>query len=556
MNEASATSLLEQFELLSSLDTAASRDIVPLHDHCLFLELVAQAIGVLEEGDLSDLSVVVDTHTALQVEGFDKFLQRAKGATFIGPIPERWMNDAHVSSFPLSLPPKTAEHLFLVISPGTHLAVLGQAKAWSGQDTPTYTGGWVFRRLAVHRIARHILGANTPPAGEDREDVTAALAAALMRCHAAVLETLQRDMAMDKNDLFSVLNILKAISAKRRAHDVLFVFVEQIARVVSAERCSIVRVWGSDETGQVLASHEDATVNHRTIQMDKYPELRAALATHEKIVVSDVRTHPLTHDLAEVLGQAQIRALLVIPIVLFDETIGSLFLRAARKSGTFTVREISFFEVVAEAAANALERAHLFESIQIANERLERLAITDGLTGLYNHRYCRDRLEEEFQRAIRYRLPLSCMIFDVDNFKHFNDTYGHLLGDSILREISERTLTCVRKSDLVARYGGEEFIVIMPQTDSAGGFAEAERLRRAIASRLFRDVPEDVQVTVSVGVGTLDQEQMQNYDDIIRAADIALYEAKRTGKNKVAAFSGALTPIVTAAPAPRRKRRR
>src|SRR5690606_13807358 len=117
-------------------------------------------------------------------------------------------------------------------------------------------------------------------------------------------------------------------------------------------------------------------------------------------------------------------------------------------------REISFFEIVAEAAANALERAQLFESIQVANERLEQLAITDGLTGLYNHRHFRDRLESEFQRALRYKLPLSLLLFDVDDFKQLNDTFGHLQGDHILRELAQRTLTSVRHSDFVSRYGG------------------------------------------------------------------------------------------------------
>jgi len=356
----------------------------------------------------------------------------------------------------------------------------------------------------------------------------------LMTLHANALAARQNDISMDKKDLSSVLNILKAISARRRAHDILFVFVEQIARVVTSDRCSVVRVWGSDRKGHVVASHEDEGVVDRSIDLDKYPELNKAMKEDCKVVINDVETDPLTSHLTGVLKKAKINAILVIPIVLYDDTVGSLLLRAVRSHGSFSLREVSFFEIVTEAATNALERAHLFESIQVANESLERLAITDGLTGLYNHRYFRERLEQEMIRALRYRLPLACMIFDVDDFKKFNDTYGHLLGDSILKEIAERTRHCVRQSDICARYGGEEFVVILPQTKYDGAMVEAERIREVIASKQFRGVPDDVGLTVSVGVGVLDFESMLTYEDLLRAADQAMYRAKRNGKNQVA----------------------
>src|SRR5690606_8042490 len=248
----------------------------------------------------------------------------------------------------------------------------------------------------------------------------------LMSVHSQRMATARPGAGVNKDDLFSVLDILKAISAKRRAHDILFVFVEEIARILKVDRCSIVRVWGGDTKGHVLASHEDERIRDIVISLDKYPELRLALDMRERVVIADTRHDPVTREFAAELDSAGIRSLVVIPIVLFDPNVGSLFLRAARRRGEFTPREVSFCEIVAEAASNALERAHLFEQIQRTNERLEFLAVTDGLTGLYNHRYFRKRLQEEFDRAMRYDLPLSCLIFDVDNFKRINDTYGHL----------------------------------------------------------------------------------------------------------------------------------
>jgi len=541
-------SLLDKLQLLPEPDSEAARQLIPVHDHTLFLELVSEAARIAGDAAGDDLLIICDGHTSLHTPAVTLLARSAQQMVLLGESGEQTLDLPHISRQPLPHIPKEQDHLFVVLSKQVSIAVFGCARAWAGNEAPMFHGGWTVLRGDVTRIAREIVPEAAAVHGEASAQAdpvvqqTLRTASALIRHQAQALVALQHDMAMDKNDLFAVLNILKAISSKRRAHDVLFVFVEQVARVVLAERCSIVRIWGSDKTGQVLASHEDSNVSHHEIELAKYPELRAALTTHQKIVVNDVQANPLTREIAPVLQEANIQALLVIPIVLFDDAIGSLFLRAARSEGTFALREISFFEVVAEAAANALERAHLFESIQIANERLERLAITDGLTGLYNHRYCRDRLEEEFLRASRYRLPLSCIIFDVDNFKKFNDTYGHLLGDSILREIAERTLSCIRKSDLVARYGGEEFVVIMPQTDLKGGTSEGERLRNAIASKPFQGVPEGVQVTVSVGVAALEHDTMSNYDDIIRTADTALYEAKRSGKNRVVAMSGVAAP--------------
>jgi diguanylate cyclase (GGDEF)-like protein len=179
-----------------------------------------------------------------------------------------------------------------------------------------------------------------------------------------------------------------------------------------------------------------------------------------------------------------------------------------------------------------LERAHLFESIQRANERLELLAITDGLTGLFNHRHFRERIDEEFVRAMRYGLELSCVIFDIDDFKQINDTFGHLNGDHVLQEIGARTLQFIRKTDMAARYGGEEFAIVMPQTGYQGAMAQSERLLDELRLAPYKGIPADYNVTVSIGVGVLDREAMSDCEALIRAADSALYQAKRNGKDQ------------------------
>ena len=283
---------------------------------------------------------------------------------------------------------------------------------------------------------------------------------------------------LNRDDLFSVLEILKAISSRRRAHDVLFVFVEQIARVIETNRCSIVQVWGGERKGRVQASHEDETVSDLVIDLEKYPEILHAMETRQKVVINDVARHRLTRQYARQLSEAGIRVLMVIPIVLFDPNVGSLFLRVTRRRGSFALREIGFCEIVAEAAGNALERAQLFERIQRANERLERLAVTDALTGLHNRRHFHQRLQEEYQRSKRYALPLACVMFDIDDFKKINDNYGHLAGDHTLKSMALLLKKTFRSSDIISRFGGDEFAVF--------AITESCSFKKYIKERIFK----------------------------------------------------------------------
>jgi diguanylate cyclase (GGDEF)-like protein len=496
--------------------------------------LLGEVLSVSREHAGQGLVLLMDRITAQRPDA-DALRAVADKAVVFGEkssaVPD---NVVQVAEMPA---PLAQEQFLVLVAPGFAVALMTQASAHKGPGA-TY-GVWTLSRHDVVALAEALLkGANVsgvelPGESDGSLETFSAIANRLMGVHAELVDTSRHAVAVNKDDLFSVLDILKAISSRRRAHDILFVFVEQIAKVIKVDRCSVVRVWGSDQTGHVLASHEDERVHDLSISLEKYPELRIVMARREKVVINDVAQDPLTREFAAELGAASIRSLAVIPIMLFDTNVGSLFLRVARKQSGFTAREISFCEIVAEAASNALERAHLFEQIQRSNERLEFLAVTDGLTGLYNHRFFRKRLQEEFDRAVRYGLSLSCLIFDVDNFKRINDTYGHLQGDAILREMSVRIMRTVRKSDIVARYGGEEFTVILTQTGIEGAAAEAERLHVELSTKPYPGMPEGMQVTVSIGVCTLDQERMLDSDALLRVADSALYTAKGQGKNQV-----------------------
>jgi diguanylate cyclase (GGDEF)-like protein len=178
------------------------------------------------------------------------------------------------------------------------------------------------------------------------------------------------------------------------------------------------------------------------------------------------------------------------------------------------------------------------------NDELTSIASTDTLTGLMNRRYFNLRLSSEISRARRYALPLSLVIVDIDNFKRINDTYGHSFGDRVLRELSQLLLANIRESDLLARFGGEELALILPNTKRLAAFDLLERLRQQVASRVFYAADDKVSITLSIGLTQFDS-QRHSAVELIKEADMALYEAKNNGKNQVVMF-GVHRPLTPA----------
>jgi two-component system, cell cycle response regulator len=169
------------------------------------------------------------------------------------------------------------------------------------------------------------------------------------------------------------------------------------------------------------------------------------------------------------------------------------------------------------------------------NRRLELLSITDGLTRLHNHRHLQDELARAFDEAQRYERPLSLAMIDIDYFKKFNDTYGHAVGDEVLKRVAELYRESVRSTDLVARYGGEEFAVMMPETGLDDAITFAEKIRSLIAETPIDTQAGEVAVNVSIGVASVPHTKIRAAKDLVIAADKALYRAKRNGRNRVEA---------------------
>jgi diguanylate cyclase (GGDEF)-like protein/PAS domain S-box-containing protein len=172
-----------------------------------------------------------------------------------------------------------------------------------------------------------------------------------------------------------------------------------------------------------------------------------------------------------------------------------------------------------------------------ANRRLEELAKTDALTGLKNRRHFESDLYRCCAEASRYHTPLTCMMIDIDYFKSINDTFGHDVGDQVLRDIAHAIQDQVRNVDIAARFGGEEFVVLMPQTPLDGASILAERLCERIADTTFDSIPDGRQVTISIGVCCAGQKKGIDGQSLVKAADTAMYESKRNGRNQVTSVS-------------------
>ena len=186
------------------------------------------------------------------------------------------------------------------------------------------------------------------------------------------------------------------------------------------------------------------------------------------------------------------------------------------------------FQILAQQFLIMVKRAFLYKNI------LE-LAFMDGLTQIFSRRHLLERFKEELKRSRKFKHNLSFLMVDIDKFKGFNDKYGHLVGDAILREVSKAVKDNIRQIDFAGRYGGEELSIVLPETDKEQALLAAERIRQAIEIRDVKAYDEELKVTVSIGIATFPGDA-DDSDPLIEAADKALYLAKNAGRNRVCAY--------------------
>lgn len=189
-------------------------------------------------------------------------------------------------------------------------------------------------------------------------------------------------------------------------------------------------------------------------------------------------------------------------------------------------------EIIKSFPISESNKTDVIKKINFMYSQTKHMSVTDSLTGLFNRRYFENTYEREFLRAQRYSNDMSVAVLDVDFFKKINDTYGHLCGDYVLKEIAYLTLQTFRKTDIVFRYGGEEIVVILTETPLEKAIIPLERLRKAIENYPFNYDSNDIRVTVSIGVEALHNE-ITSAENLLGNADRALYIAKEQGRNRV-----------------------
>ncbi|MCS6775028.1 MAG: sensor domain-containing diguanylate cyclase [Chloroherpetonaceae bacterium] len=246
-------------------------------------------------------------------------------------------------------------------------------------------------------------------------------------------------------------------------------------------------------------------------------------ARGKQIVIPDLQKEPNLLNVEMI--PPRVRSFISMPLRVQNNVVGVINLSHSRPNA-FSPEDVQLLTILAAQAAITIERTEVFHTMEL-------LAITDGLTQIYNHRYFHRRLEDEIKRGRRYKTVHTLLMVDIDRFKAINDRFGHTTGDAILRDLAALLRRSVRETEIVARYGGEEFAIILTQTDLEQGMIAAERVRASVEAQTFTTVDgQPLSLTVSIGVAAFPR-HARNASDLLEQADRALYTAKREGRNRV-----------------------
>lgn len=405
-------------------------------------------------------------------------------------------------------------------------ALLAAASAAAGPSLPAIPGG----RATLGALLR------------DRDQVTGVVAVGAHRSgaftedHASRLSALAPAAALACRGIEDRVRLSRAIREVSLLHEVarladtagdtdgIYAAVGRlIARGIPCENCTVYAV--DRDAGALVPKGTHGSVVNLLDQMRFSMGFGVEgwlLEGRKHLVVADALREP---SLAGAAVPPSVRSFLAAPMTVQGAVVGAIVASHARPNA-FSREDLRLLSALAGQSAASVERLDMRRS-------LERMAITDGLTSIYNHRYFRMRLQQEVERARRYSLNLAVLIMDIDRFKEMNDQHGHAVGDAVLAEMAGVLHRNMRSTEIVARYGGDEFVALLPQTDADQAAIAAERmLRRVREHRFGAVVGAAMRVTVSIGIAAL-SEAGEAADRLMERADGALYRAKREGRNQM-----------------------
>lgn len=312
----------------------------------------------------------------------------------------------------------------------------------------------------------------------------------------------------------------KALGSTLHLKETMKIVTDAAKGMLNYETCAIFLFEGETDAKKIGTRHIVTISKLEEIFKDLKPDIKSPLfdwiLTNKKVLLLEEAAKSVLGALIE-----EEQSIILAPLIVENEIIGVIYFGAS-KPNSFTSDQLGFVISVSYQAAMAIKNAEFYE-------RIAALAITDGLTGLYTHRYFQERLEESIKWAARYEKPVSLVFIDLDHFKQFNDTLGHPAGDKILAEISGMLKSFTRESDFVARYGGDEFSIVLTDINKTEALVIAERIREGFFIHVNK---YPVQITASVGVASY-PEDAKTKNDLVLKADIATYKSKHGGKNRV-----------------------
>jgi diguanylate cyclase (GGDEF)-like protein len=266
-------------------------------------------------------------------------------------------------------------------------------------------------------------------------------------------------------------------------------------------------------------------------------------------------------DLSDSMEKIGVKSVICAPLVSKKGIRGAMYLQSVNAVQGFRKNDLLFLTGLGTPIALAMENALLYarskqaeEKLQKASDhlekevlnrtaelikakdKLEQLSVTDGLSGLYNYRYLIHSLDLELGRSIRYNRTLALLLMDIDYLKNLNDTYGHLCGDYVIKTVAKILRSNVRGTDVVARYGGDELAVMLIETDTNSALEVAEKLSHAIGTHTFQWQTRQLSVSVSIGLATAPAPGVKDASGLVNAADMALYQAKKAGRNTIVVY--------------------
>lgn len=332
-------------------------------------------------------------------------------------------------------------------------------------------------------------------------------------------------------ELTSLIEIGAALAGSLAVHDVLEAIMKQGDRLIGAKAWALLLV--DEPSGKlVLEVASPSLAEYRKgFSLEQDEGIGGWVALHGRpLLLPDVQKDGRFAAHIDVHMPFAARSVACVPLMIKERIIGVVELINSYDEPPFDDADVAIISAIADFAAIALENARNYD-------RINELVITDDLTGLYNSRYFEQLLDTEIERASRYDTCLSLVFLDLDHLKSVNDAHGHLVGSRMLSEFGRLIGDNIRSSDMAARFGGDEYAVVLPQTSREQALALAAKLLDLMLSAGFRaDDGQPVRLTASFGVASFPQDA-QTRVELIRAADMAMYDAKRAGRGAIRPFA-------------------